>query len=258
MVPHDYYPQVPDGMRVITLASSNTPMPLHVPFVHEIEGFTVFRSQSEVVDSTLYYLHVGYFANDAIAREALLVIRKYYPFAMIEPVPDAAMGSLDDTMTAEFRVLREAAAHVVARREIPHHAVARKPTQYFAVLLQRRESPAEAKSIPRLPEFRGLHVYGVRASHDGGECQDIRLGFFRDLQRARAFADAIRAHYPKAAVLPVSKREHARVTGLVQQSSPVVHSTRTEPPKPAPVPSSPSDDPAAELRALVLRTSARG
>jgi len=230
MAPRDYYPQVPDGMRVITLASATTPMPLHVPFLHELEGFTVFRSHYDQGDRELYFLHVGYFAYDLLAREALIVVRKYYPFAMIEPVPDAAMGSLDDTMTAEFEVLRVASARIVARKPPQRTAfgtptVGPTPTQYFAILLLRRDAPGDGASIPRLPEFRGHHVYGVRASHDGGECQDVRVGFFRDLQRASDFAESIRSHYPEAAVLPVSTREQARVTGLVQQRAGVVQST---------------------------------
>jgi hypothetical protein len=47
------------------------------------------------------------------------------------------------------------------------------------------------------------------------------------LQRASDFAESIRSHYPEAAVLPVSLREQARVTGLVQQRAGVVQSTDT-------------------------------
>jgi hypothetical protein len=209
--PHEDTP-ASGGPRVITLASSTTPMPLQVPFVHELEGFTVFRSRNGEGDATLYHLHVGYFVDEQRAREALLVIRKHYAFAMIEQAPSTGLGSLDDTLNTDFEVLRSASARVVARKP-----VAARPTQHYAVLLVRRETPGDASSIRRLPAFRGFNVYAVRASHDGGECQDVRLGFFEDLRPAKQFADSIRSHFPQAAVLPVSERERARVTGLVRQ-----------------------------------------
>ena len=122
-----------DDLRVITLASACTPMPLHVPFRHELEGFTVFRSRSGEGDSELYYLHVGYFATDLAALQAREVIRRYYPFATIERAPRTGMGSLEDTLDADFQVL--AAARVVARRQAPPKPAAPKPAQRFAVLL---------------------------------------------------------------------------------------------------------------------------
>jgi hypothetical protein len=210
--PHDDSPGS-DGLRVVTLISARTPMPLHVPFRHELEGFTVFRSTTGEGDSALYHLHVGYFANVSRAREAQEVIRKYYPFAMIDWAPRKGLGSLDDTLNTDFEMLRSPSARVVTRP-----TVSAKPAQYYAVLLIRRETPGDAASIPRLPAFRGFNVYGVRASHDGGECQDVRLGFFEDVPRAKLFVESIRSHFPQAAVLPVSSREHARVIGLVRQS----------------------------------------
>ncbi|MFM2287989.1 MAG: hypothetical protein RL684_1132 [Pseudomonadota bacterium] len=204
------------GLRVITLASACTPMPLNVPFRHELEGFTVFRSHSGVGADELYYLHVGYFANEARAREALQVIRKYFPFATIDVAPSEGMGSLDDTLNTDFQVLRSATAQVVGRR-VARPASTRAQAQHYAVLLVRRISLLGAAPIPRLPAFRGYSVYAVRASSDSGDCQDVRLGFFPDVVQARQFADAIRSHFPMAAVLPVSDREQARVTGLGRQ-----------------------------------------
>ncbi len=201
------------GLRVITLASACTPMPLQVPFLHELEGFTVFRSHAGEGDALLYYLHVGYFAGDSQARDALEVIRRHYPFATIEAAPRAGMGSLEDTMTSGFEVLRRASPRVVPNRPRPSMAQKpRKPAQHYAVLLARRFACDLAAPIPRLPVFRNFSVYSVQASDDSGDCLDIRLGFFRTPEMARHFAESIRAHFPQAAALPVSEREHARVS----------------------------------------------
>lgn len=200
-------------LRVITLASASTPMPLHVPFRHELEGITVFRSQGGEGDSALYHLHVGYFASDSGARQALEVIRKYYAFATVERAPRDGMGSLEDTLNSDFEVLRTASARVVERRN-----PAPKPVQHFAVLLARRVYAEGPVSIPRLAAFRGFRIYAVRASGDDGDCQDIRLGFFGDVARAKQFADAVRGHFPQAAVLPISSREHARAAGLAPKA----------------------------------------
>lgn len=188
-------------------------MPLTVPFGHEIEGLTVFRSLSGEGDAALYHLHVGYFADEPRARQALEVIRKYYAFASIEPAPRDGMGSLEDTLNSDFRVLRSPPAAPVAPASMRRQAAA-KPVQHFAVLLARRTYTETAPSIPRLPAFNGFRIYAVRASNDDGDCQDIRLGFFQHVELARHFADSIRAHFPQAAALPVSTREHARVIGL--------------------------------------------
>ena len=206
--PYGDSPEAGD-LRVITLASARTPMPLDVPFWHELERFTVFRSFSGEGDSAFYHLHVGYFASESRARQALEVVRRYYAFATIELAPGTGLGSLDDTLNTDFQVLQSTSARVVARNRVMP-----KPVQHFAVLLVRCFSPDGAAPIPRLPAFRAFSIYGVRASDDDGDCQDIRLGFFQDVMRARLFADSIRSHFPQAAVLPVSDREHARVTGL--------------------------------------------
>jgi hypothetical protein len=201
-----------DDLRVITLASARTPMPLYVPFRHELEGFTVFRSRSGEGDSELYYLHVGYFGSELAAIQAREVIRRYYPFATIERAPRTGLGSLEDTLDADFQIL--AAARVVARRQAPPKPAAPKPAQRFAVLLARRTFPLDATPIPRLAEFEGFSVYAVLASGDGGDCQDVRLGFFQHVELARKFADSIRGHFPTAATIPVSEREYERVAGL--------------------------------------------
>lgn len=242
--PQDDSPQA-DSLRILTLTSAPTPMPLHVPFVHELEGFTVFRSRTGDDNAALYHLHVGYFANEQRARAAQEVVRKYYPFATIEKAPRSGLGSLDDTLNTEFRLLRGATARVVERVVARQRATQPNP-QHYAVRLLRRAPGGSAQPIPRLPEFQAFSVYAVRANDDDGDCHDVRLGFFVDLVRARQFANSIRGHFPKAAVLPVSDREHARVIGLGRQ--PVVAArdiTRAEAGTRLPTSASPSEPPSA-------------
>src|SRR5882672_5413767 len=71
-------PQFSEGLFVINLDSSSMPMPLLVPFRHELEGFSVFRSRKMEDGRERFRLHVGYFDTQKHAEEALEVVRKYF------------------------------------------------------------------------------------------------------------------------------------------------------------------------------------
>lgn len=202
--------------HVITLASGDAPMPLYVPFVHELVGFTVFRSRSLADGREQFHLHVGYFDSEARAREALAVVRRYYPEARVAAPPGNGAGSLDDTLNTEFRMVRSASARVVApgEQQRPKAAVPATGPQRYSVRLRRSPEPANDPPIPRLPQFRAFSVYAVRVMQAGIPCQEVRLGFFDDLAAAQGFADSVRQHLPQAGVVPVSEREVARVAGL--------------------------------------------
>src|SRR3981081_4113997 len=104
------------GLYVINLDSSTLPMPLDVPFRHELIGFTVFRSRALENGRERFFLHLGYFESVWRAEDALTVVRKHYPAAWISVAPETHLGSLDDTLNTEFRLLRTAYARVVTRQ----------------------------------------------------------------------------------------------------------------------------------------------
>jgi len=101
------------GLYVITLVSSDLPMSLDVPFRHELVGFTVFRSRSFEHGRERFSLYLGYFESERRAEDALTVVRKHYPQASIAAPPATNLGSLDNTLNTEFRLLRTAYARVV-------------------------------------------------------------------------------------------------------------------------------------------------
>lgn len=101
------------GLYVITLASSDLPMSLDVPFRHELVGFTVFRSRSFEHGRERFSLHVGYFESERRAEDALTVVCRHYPQAWIAAAPATNLSSLDNTLNTEFRLLRTAYARVV-------------------------------------------------------------------------------------------------------------------------------------------------
>src|SRR6202795_99336 len=101
------------ALYVINLDSSTVPMSLDVPFRHELVGFTVFRSRSFEHGRERFRLHLGYFESEQRAEEALTVVRKHYPDAWISAAPARNLGSLDNTLNTEFRLLRTAYARVV-------------------------------------------------------------------------------------------------------------------------------------------------
>src|ERR1700704_4154804 len=101
------------ALYVINLDSSTLAMSLDVPFRHELVGFTVFRSRSFEHGRERFRLHLGYFESARRAEEALTVVRKHYPDASISAAPATNLGSLDNTLNTEFRLLRTAYARVV-------------------------------------------------------------------------------------------------------------------------------------------------
>ena len=221
-------------LYVITLASADVPMPLHVPFVHELVGFTVFRSRSVKYGREHFRLHLGYFESEARAQEALGVVRRYYPAARIVSAPRSGLGSLDDTLNTEFRMIRTAAARVVRREDfaLPPSAAATvtdavKPRsinplpatepQRYVVQLGWWARPVDPTAMPRLAVFRAFDLYSVRTIREGTSYQGARLGFFQNIDRARRVAEHIRSHYPRVGVVPVSHREYARVVELMRQ-----------------------------------------
>jgi hypothetical protein len=119
------------GLYVINLDSSSMPMPLTVPFRHELVGFTVFRSRSFEHGHERFLLHLGYFESARRAEDALRVVRKYYPAALIAAAP-----------------------------AVP-------PPQHYAVQLEWSLAPIIAANVPRLAILEESHLYTVRMLREG-------------------------------------------------------------------------------------------
>jgi hypothetical protein len=221
------------GLYVINLESSNMPMPLTVPFRHELVGFTVFRSRSFEHGRERFRLHLGYFESARRAEEALTVVRKHYPAASISAAPATNLGSLDNTLNTEFRLLRTAyarvvtpasattapapvAAKVVASAVVWAVAPARPPPQHYAVQLEWSLAPIIAAKVPRLAILEAYHLYTVRMLREGSP-QGLRLGFFTSAEAARRVAEYVRPEFPGVAVVPVSHREYSRAIDLARQ-----------------------------------------
>jgi hypothetical protein len=211
------------GLFVITLGTTRLPMPLRVPFVHELVGFSVFRSCTLEAGRERFRLHLGYFDSATRAHEALVVVRRYYPTAWISAAPSSGLGSLDDTMNTPFRVIRHASARVVAPEDCvpPPSVAATEPAaaagpQRYAVQLDWSLTPISWTAIPRLAVFRAYNLYTVRTSRGGDPQYGLRLGFFRSVDGARQVAAHVRSHYAHANVVPVSDRECERAVELSQ------------------------------------------
>ena len=222
------------GLYVINLESSNLPMPLTVPFRHELVGFAVFRSRSFEHGRERFRLHLGYFESAQRAEEALTVVRTRYPDASISAAPATNLGSLDNTLNTEFRLLRSAcarvvapasptkapapvAAKVVASAVVWAVAPAVPPPQHYAVQLEWSLAPIIAARVPRLAILEAYHLYTVRMLREGSPQQGLRLGFFTGAEAARRVAEYVRPEFPGVAVVPVSHREYSRAIELARQ-----------------------------------------
>ncbi len=231
------------GLFVINLDSSSMPMPLKVPFRHELVGFSVFRSRAVEDGRERFRLHVGYFESTSRAEEALAVVRKYYPGAWIAPAPGKNLSSLDDTFLTEFRPVRSAYARVVPpeKDKLPPANIAAKvvaselvrepavestersssarasSTQRYALQLEWSVAPIIAADIPRLAIFDAYNLYIVREQREGLPQHGLRLGFFASADSARQVGDYVRSEFPAATVIPVSEREVTRALEVVRQ-----------------------------------------
>ena len=230
------------ALYVITLDSSSVPMSLDVPFRHDLVGFTVFRSRSFEHGRERFRLHLGYFESAQRAEDALSVVRKYYPAAAISAAPVSHLGSLDNTVNTEFRLLRTAYARVAtpasaptapapvaakgaaspvvkeprldAANRVPAPAVPQP--QHYAVQLEWSLAPIDTTAVPRLEIFEAYHLYTVRVLRKGSPQQGVRLGFFTSAESAFRVAEYVRPEFPGVGVVPVSHREYARAIELIR------------------------------------------
>jgi hypothetical protein len=213
---------------VITLCSAGLPMPLEVPFLHELVSFSVFRSRAIEDGRERFRLHVGYFESQARAIEALAVVRRHYPAAWISTPPGGDQSSLDDTMNTSFRVIKSAHARVAsstdARGAVADAASAPSLDQHiepysqrYVIQLDWTSVPIIVGAVPRLPAFRPYYLYTVRTLREGHPQYGLRLGFFKNFRLAQQVAEASRSHYPRLTVLPISHREFYRAVDLVQK-----------------------------------------
>jgi len=248
------------ALYVINLDSSSMPMSLDVPFRHELVGFTVFRSRSFEHGRERFRLHLGYFESERRAEEALTVARKHYPSAWVSTAPESHLGSLDNTVNTEFRLLRSAYARVATPASAPPapapmaakvaaSAVVKEPSldaanrapapavpppQRYAVQLEWSLAPLIGAHVPRLAIFEEYHLYTVRMLREGSPQQGLRLGFFTSAEAAFRVAEYVRPEFPGVGVVPVSHREYSRAIELAQQRA-LKGTARGEAPDPSDV-----------------------
>jgi hypothetical protein len=105
-------------LYIINLLSSTTPMTLEVPYTPELEGFAVFRSRRVEDGRDRFRLHLGYFESQAEAERVLAAVRPRYPAAWVALAPKDAMGSLDDTSVAQFKLIRGSRTNAPAGKPV--------------------------------------------------------------------------------------------------------------------------------------------
>lgn len=202
-------------LYVVTLSVSPTPLPLPEPAaLPEIGGLAVFRAKRMHGARELHLQQLGYFESRPSAEALLTQLEADWPAATVDLAATGGMGSLDDTVVTQVKVLRSPPAWSAEPPSPPAHPATEAPaTQYYAVQLLRQNVPIELARVPRLALFEGHTVYRVQSERAGLRTYGLRLGFFPDPAAARLVADSVRHRYPRAALVPVSEREVARVKG---------------------------------------------
>ena len=211
-------------LYVITLCTASLPMVLRVPFVHELIGFSVFRSRTVEDGRERFRLYVGYFDSATRAHEALAVVRKHYPSAWISCAPRSGLGSLDDTMNTAFRMIRRATASVVVSADPPIRAggeaaaqPAEPPAQRYVVQLDWSVDAVPSAKIPQLAVLRAYNLYRAILTRDDGTHHALRLGFFKSIHGAQQVAEYVRVHFPRVSVVPISHREFTRAVEMLDR-----------------------------------------
>ena len=217
-------------LHVITLISSTAPIPLPQFQSPRLEGLAVFRSRRVDDGRERFRIHLGFFASAAEAEEMLPVVREIYPWAFVGPAPQSNLGSLDDTASTRFTVVRTAeflaptpaspvrdAAPVIAAPEAQPAAVTKaapqpKAAQRYAVQLMWSKQPIDVAKIANIGIFAGYLLYAVETAPGSRRMYGVRLGFYDDELSARLVALYVRPTF-KAMVVPVSAREVASASG---------------------------------------------
>ena len=218
------------GPYVITFAAAFEKMPLAVPFLHQLDHFSAFRSHTIERGRSVFRLHVGYFESQDAARAALKIVRRHYTDAHIATAPRRDLGSLDDTGITEFRVARSAAGHDAAPAEedrprrdpevVPDAARCDNALQRYAIQLDALARAGGSASAPDLVVFRAHTLYRIYVLLDEGLHQALRLGFFASVEAAHKVLVHVRDRFPRANLVPVSAREYGRVRDLGPSRAP--------------------------------------
>ncbi len=223
-----------DDLYVITLCTASLPMVLRVPFVHELVGFSVFRSRTVQDGRERFRLYVGYFDSATRAHEALAVVRRHYPGAWISCAPRQNLGSLDDTMNTAFRMIRRATARLIEPADVLRspatnealataagpeawQAPADAPPQRYVVQLDWSTTPVPSAAIPQLALLRAYNLYRAQLTREDGLHHALRLGFFKNVHGARQVAEYVRVRFPRVGVVPISHREYKRALELFER-----------------------------------------
>ncbi len=108
--------QAGEPLLAITLLSSNSPIPMPNSLDSQLSGLALFKSRRREEGRERFRLHLGYFQNMEEAEQALVVVRRAYPCALIAAAPQANLGSLDNTALTHFSILQPPASQPQARK----------------------------------------------------------------------------------------------------------------------------------------------
>jgi hypothetical protein len=99
-----------EPLLAITLCSSNAPIPMPTLTDDRLRGFALFKSRRREEGRERFRLHLGYFQTVTEAERVLELVRATWPRAMIAAVPEANLGSLDNTALTRFSIVQPPAA----------------------------------------------------------------------------------------------------------------------------------------------------
>src|SRR5882672_54465 len=191
-------------LYIINLLSSTTPMTLEVPYTPELEGFAVFRSRRVEDGRDRFRLHLGYFESQGEAERVLAAVRARYPAAWVALAPKDAMGSLDDTSVAQFKLIRSSRTTPAPRAAapVPHAPGPAAPKALVANTALVRGTPVRATLVAPA-QSRQAYASGAGTARQTLTPKDV-LHLLESAPRANRQTPGARPQAARAPAVPAA------------------------------------------------------
>ena len=95
--------------------------------------------------------------------------------------------------------------------------------KYYAINLQSSPAAFNVEALKKDPLFKKYHLYTNTSVKQTGTQHNLRMGFFRSWNEARAALKLVKAKYPTAWITRIRKASSQAATNWLQKNAPIKH-----------------------------------